>query len=148
MSFDLPPAALVCRFLRWSGRLNAEPVWRASIKLSITPSWVSWAFMSTKARFRSARAALSASAFSRAIRALLCFSSVSRSFTISFWASYSKNTCKKTPCYDKSSPFYFLILKNVLFEETKKWRIVSVYGESLYKNMQRSFKNFIKISDL
>ena len=75
---NLPPAALGGRFL-FCSLLNADPVFKASNKLSMTPSWSSGALKSTKALFFAARSALSFSCFSRASLALISLSAASRS---------------------------------------------------------------------
>ena len=78
---DSPPAALGALFLFWS-LLNADPVLRASKRLSMTPSWSSGALKSTRARFFSALSALSRSCFSRASLARACLACASRSLMI------------------------------------------------------------------
>ena len=87
----LPPAALGGRFL-FCSLLKADPVFKASNKLSMTPSWSSGALKSTRALFFAARSALSFSCFSRASLALINLSAASRSRIIFVYASYIQQT--------------------------------------------------------
>jgi len=77
-----PPAALGARF-RFCSRLKADPVFKASSRLSMTPSWSSGALKSTSAFFLAARSARSRSCFSLASLARACFSVASLSLTMS-----------------------------------------------------------------
>ena len=83
----LPPATLGGR-LRFCSLLNAEPVFSASNRLSITPSWSSGALKSTSVFFFAALSALSRSCLSRASLALINLSAASRSLMIFVYPSY------------------------------------------------------------
>ena len=87
---DLPPAALGGLF-RFCSLLKADPVFKASNRLSITPSWSSGALKSTRALFLAALSARSLSCFSRASLARINLSAASRSLIILLYPSYSND---------------------------------------------------------
>jgi len=72
--------------------------------------------MSTNARLRAARAAFSASAFSRASLARLCFSSPSFNLIISLCDCYDENRLVKYQFINSAFPKFVCIYQEILFE--------------------------------